>query len=123
MCCSKNGDKQYLNTTYSSSGVYAYDVSEDKFEWKGEPNGTEKKMNAFGVTTDERGNLFVCDMNNECIHMFSTGGVYLGELSVSDSEEGSIGVPRCIRWCNETSSLVVAHKKDDKRIVSVVLVQ
>ena len=118
MCCSRYGDKQYLNTTYSSSGVYAYDVIADKFDWKGEPNGTEKKMNAFGITADGRGHLFVCDMSNGCIHVFSTGGVYLGELNGS-----RIGVPRCIRWCSETSSIVVAHKKDDKRIISVIYVQ
>ena len=95
----------------------------DKFQWKAELNGTEKKMNAFCLTTDGRGHLYVCDMSNGCIHMFSMGGVYLGELNTSNSEGDRIGVPRCIRWCSDTSSLVVANKKDSKRIIRVISVQ
>ena len=77
MCVVQNGDKQLLIVTggaHTSGGVYAFNTETDELAWtvKGELEGTEEEMGAYGVTTDGRGHLFVCaPWDNECIQMFS----------------------------------------------------
>ena len=79
-------------------------------------------MSPWGVTTDGHGHLFICDMRNECIQVFTVSdGKYQGCL-LKKGQKG-MGVPRCIRWFHENSSLVVAHKEADKRNISVIRIE
>ena len=66
--------------------------------------GMDKEMEAQGVTTDGRGHLFVCDGN-------------------PGNGEAGLGEPSLIRWNQETSSLVVAHRLNWRWIISVVAVE
>ena len=68
----------------------------------------KKAIGPQGVTSDGYGHLFVCDVHNACIQLFSVSdGKYFGTYLMR-GEEG-LGTPRLIRWCRNTSSLVVAH--------------
>ena len=76
-------------------------------------------ISPWGATTDGLGHLFVCDMVNACVQMFSViDGSYLGYV-VKKGEEG-FGTPRCARWYKDDPSLLVAHKEGDKRNISVI---
>ena len=98
------------------TGFYSYDVATQEQKW------SVKKKNATnmptdicfaGVTTDRNGHLFVCDVNNACVEMFSTDGTYIGPL-IKKGEQG-LGCPEWIRWCETSSSLVVSHKDKEHR--------
>ena len=65
--------------------------------------GLKNTFAPWGVTTDGCGSVFVCDQ------MFSTSGRHVG--CVFDGSQG-LGVPWRIRWCQTTSSLIVAHLKE-----------
>ena len=112
MCLVTHGKKDLLVTTHSYGGIHAYIVGTDHLEWRvsntvgGHQPGS---MNAVGITTDGRGQLFVCDTNNSCIQMFSTDGTFLG--TVLKSGEERFGIPRKIGWCNKRKSAVIAHDK------------
>ena len=124
-CCicplNDHDNKRLLIITDSDHGICAYDTKENKLVWKvkGKLNGMEHRMSPWGVTTDGRGHLFICDMRNECIQVFSVSdGKYQG--CVLRKGQKGLGVPRCIRWYHENSSLVVAHKEGNKRNISVI---
>ena len=113
MCAVQDGERQLLVVTDSGKhgGVYAYNTATDVLEWsvKGKLEGMDEEMDAQGVTTDGRGDLFVCDPKNECIQMFCVrDGAYMG--AVMRQEEQELKYPRQIQWCETTSSLVVAHR-------------
>ena len=60
----------------------------------GKLSGMENGLDAFGLTCDERGHLFVCDFDkgNRCVQMFSLpDGEYLGCL-IREGEQG-LGTP------------------------------
>ena len=66
----------------------------------------EEDLNAFGVTSDDHGILFVCDEGNKCIQMFSVSdGQYLGSLIKKVDQD--FGVPLLARCCKDMSSLIV----------------
>ena len=69
-----------------------------------------KDINPNGITTDGRGNLFVCDNNNGCVQKFSTDGSYLGTV-LPEAEEKELGQPWKIRWCDDLSVLFVVYMK------------
>ena len=125
ICCARQGGKNLLVTTGGYRKLYAYATDTDALEWSlgGNLPGMDKEMEAQGVTTDGRGHLFVCDGNpgNGCVQMFSSGGRYLGYLLREG--EADLGEPSLIRWNQETSSLVVAHRLNWRWIVSVVAVE
>ena len=105
ICFVHYGDKQLLAVAAQSVGLFVYNAETDKLEWEmdGEVTGVEEIVHGAGVTTDERGHLFVADYNNECIHMFSTSeGQYLGRLIKT------LGNPGRVHWNTETSSLLAA---------------
>ena len=64
-----------------------------------------------GLATDGKGQLYVCDWNNACIQMFSSGGDYQGVL-LRQGEQG-LKKPWSVRWCTTKSLLVVLHGKDE----------
>ena len=99
-------------------GIHAYNANTNSLEWNKEINGIKQA----GVASDTHGHLFVCDGDNECIHMLSVSdGQYMGCL-IKQGDQG-LGAPLWGTWSEEISSLIVAHAKGDKRVISVVKVQ
>ena len=106
MCFDQDGDKPLLIGAHDHDGVSAYNTETDKREWawKGKLPGMEADICASGVATNGRGHLFVADSKNCCIQMFSVSkGYYMGCV-MKDVE--TFGCPYCIRWCENTSSLI-----------------
>ena len=108
------GNEDLLVTAHSYSGVYAYVAGTDKLKWyaSGNQYGLDKWMNAVGITSNGRGQLFVCDTSNNCIQMMSMDGTFLGTVLRLEN-------PQRIRWCCKTSSLVIAHRKQGLFSISV----
>ena len=74
------------------------------------------------IAVGGQGLLFVFDVNNRCIQMFSEAdGQYLGCL-IKEGQQGlgKIG-PMC--FCESTSQLIVSHEKDKKTFISVLNVE
>ena len=62
--------------------------------------------------------ISVCDGNN-CIQMFCVrDGAYMG--AVMRQGEQRLRNPGKIEWCEATSSLVVAHIKENQQCISVM---
>ena len=126
MCVVQGGDRELLVATDGGKHggrVCAYNTATDELEWsvKGKLEGMQKEMGVRGVTTDGRGHLFLCDLDNSCIQLFCTDGRYLGVL-MRQGEHG-LGRPFDIRWCVATSSLVVGHSMRRERYISFIKVQ
>ena len=99
----------YEGWTEDTRGLFAQN-RDGKLLWRIQGAvGGKDMIQCVSVTTDDCGHLFVCDMANQCIQMFSTDGLYLGCL-VKKGEHG-IGEPKHVRWCKKTSSLIVVHQK------------
>ena len=116
-CVSQEG-RQLIIKSFGSGGICASDAITGKTKWevKGRLPGMEKWMTARGIDIDGLGRLFVCDTNNQCVHMFSLNGDYPGVLLKSG--EDSLGTPLKICCCRETFSVVVLHYKNDHSYVS-----
>lgn len=72
----------------------------------------------WGVASNGFGSrLFVCDQGSDCIQMFSVDGSYLGSVAIQQYE---LGKPVQLCWNEATSSLIVAHEKKGKFVVSFV---
>ena len=98
------------------TGFHSYDVATQERIWsvkKKNPANMPRDICFTGVTTDGNGHLFVCDVNNACVQMFSTDGAYTGPL-IKEGEQG-LGCPEWIRWCTASSSLVVSHTDKEQR--------
>ena len=120
MCLITHGKKDLLVTTHSHAGVHAYIAGTDELVWhvSSTINGyLPGSMNAVGVTTNGRGQLFVCDTNNSCIQMLSRNGTFLG--SVLSSGDRGLGNPMRVRWCRKRESLVVAHPYEKRGLYSI----
>ena len=119
MCYTMHGEKQLLVTTHNEGGVQAYLAGTDKLEWClcGRYFNMVRVMNAVGITASGYRQILVCDVNNGCIQMLSTGGTFVA--TVLRSGEQMLGIPRRISWCKKTRSLVVAHKKESLHSISV----
>ena len=123
VCFVQDGDKQLLVAAAGDAGLFAYNTKTDKLEWKvdGNVTGMEEAVDVRGVTTDERGHLFVADYNNEYIHMFSTSeGQYLGRLMKGVE---TLGNPGRVYWIADTSSLVAACLLQDKWHLKLINIQ
>ena len=112
MCCTRflGEDKNMVFATHGENGVFAYNTNMTNaytLAWKAEGKlpGMSQEMNAYGVTTDGRGHLFVCDRNNCFIQMFSVDGRYLGPVKIEC--QGSRSFPKWVSYSRSTSSLVV----------------
>ena len=69
----------------------------------------QSPMHLTSVTTDTRGHLFAVDENNHSVQMFSAiNGRYLRYLI---GDEFVIGHPLYVNWCENTSTLILAHLK------------
>ena len=70
----------FLLVTRGYEGVFAYALGGGECKWRVSGNlpGMDWEMTAAGVTADDQGHLFVCDINNKCVHMLSVqDGAYL----------------------------------------------
>ena len=111
----EDGDEPLIITTHSlERRLCAYNASVNKREW------IIKGTNAQGVTTDGHGHLFVCDADRGCVQVYSTDGRCLGVL-ISEGD-GGLGKPMKIRWCESTTSVVIAHLKSSIWHISSVRV-
>ena len=102
-------------------GVFCYTLDGGELKWRvsGKLPGMEHEIKAWGVTADEQGCLFVCDVNNKCVHVLSArDGTHLGVVA-REGEEG-VGEPCNVTWHQESKSLVVAHKKYDVYHLSIL---
>ena len=100
---------EFLISANGYGGVFVYNTNTSQLQWfmKGRQPGMKRDLDVGGITSDGRGNLFVCDFANECIEMFSMlDGSYLGSLVI---EEQGLGSPRLARFCKEMSSLIVYY--------------
>ena len=114
MCCVQVDENPFLFVAQNVNGIYAYNTQRDLFVGvlNGKPPGMEENIIAHGITTDGRGNLYVADGGNRCIQVFSaSNGRHIGY--VKDME--TIGCPDKIRWCENTSSLIVSSWFEDMR--------
>ena len=111
MCLLQLFDKELLVTSRGSRGIKVYNVDTDEIAWTIKYGSlySDLRMNPFGITADERGNLFVCDLNQSCVQIFSVlEQKYVGRLP---NDTKILGQPVMIRWCYDTKSLLVVHKK------------
>ena len=117
LCCVKHPNKQLLITVHKSGGINSYNTSSNKREWcvNGEMTEGDENICPRRIVTDGCGHLFVIDTGNDCVQMFSTDSVYMGRLL---REEHCFGKLSKFDWCDETSSLVVLHKRNRKYEIS-----
>ena len=88
--------------------AFSQDSKHVKWHIHGSLQGTTDHIRVSGVTSDDRGNLFVCDFANKCVHLFKAeDGTHLGVL-LRQGEAG-LGVSRKVGWCCKASTLVIAH--------------
>ena len=113
--------KRLLIVCDSKQGVCAYDAISNQLAWRAKSTEIKLKrndwqMSAQGVAADEESfYLYVCDVNNRCVQMFSmTDGRYMGTL-LPDDGEPLLGDMTCISWCKDTQSIAVAHCTDDNQ--------
>ena len=77
-------------------------------------------MNPRGATSDGRGHLFLYDHNNRGIQMISEDGMYMGCVFKAQHQVSHFRT-EWIRWCNRTSSLVLAHNLDEINMIKSYL--
>ena len=120
ICHIQHGDRNVLLNVYSKKGITAYDMQTNTPKWmvKGKLGGMTSDLDAWGITTDGYGHLFICDWANSSVQMFTVDGVYLGPV-LKEGEQG-LGTQGRIHWCKSLSSFVVAHKKKECWEISLV---
>ena len=64
-------------------------------------------ISPVGITTGGCQRVFVSDARSECICVYDLNGKYKGPV-LRKGEQGS-GKPGAIRWCKDTTSLVISH--------------
>ena len=110
-------NKHLVVTTHADNdkegfSICAHDPDKKIMAWSVTETLAEKPLSPQGLTTDGKGQLYLCDWNNECIQMFSLGGEYKGIL-LRHGEQG-LENPWAVRWCTSKSLLIVLHKTRDK---------
>ena len=84
LCCVKHGgDKELVIMTRANNGLVAFSTQRgQQAGWtvKGKLTGMSMDMSVWGITSDGQGHLFVCDINNSCVQMFTTSGRYMGTV-------------------------------------------
>ena len=99
--------------------IHAFDSTTGELKWSAQKKIPRRTFESHGVAGDDNGGLFVADVTNECIQMFSASdGQYMGCFG----KKGDQGLGHVIRlgWSEVTSSLVVGHIVDRKYIISDV---
>ena len=110
LCCIKWENKDILVVATSHGKVYAYDLCSHLLEWEAQYDlGLPLKVQS--LASDGHGIVFVCDRNNNAVHMFSPYGAYV--KTIVDPEEHGVSELRFIRWSSKISAFVTAHKRDN----------
>ena len=120
---------------FSRVGLYAYNTETHTELWEvkkitvpetnpgsgDESEEDEEKRETQGIVVDGKGHIFVCDINKSVVHLYSSGkGTDLG-IAIKEGQHG-IGKPFLLSWNNTIPSLIVAHKKNNKNVLSVLKV-
>ena len=122
MCFVAHRGKELLITTHYMGGIQAYNAVTNSLEWtvKGRfAAGMEKPINARGIAADKKGRIFVCDINNNRVEMFSMAGGFLGNIMRFPAGEK----PLKIRYCDALSCLFVCHAKKGGTVINMVKLQ
>ena len=117
MCVARLGDKEVLLGTFGkqpSKTIEAVCLQSNgilwSFEGKVPDDAQQYGVQPYGIATDERGHLFVCDQVNASIQMFSVAdGRFLGSFP-KEGEQG-LGKPKWIRCNKINNTLIVVHKE------------
>ena len=74
------GNNEAVVTLDGTGGLFTYDIKSSSLLWKIEEilPGLHYKINAAKVTTDDQSNVYVIDLWNPGIQMFSADGTYRG---------------------------------------------
>ena len=125
ICCGADEEAIiiYANNSYQKK-VDAYNITTMNHLWgltEFKPDGMKFEMKPSGITTDGQGHLFICDMDNKCIHIFYTDGTYMCPVDCNGKVE--LGIPERIDWSKSESALVVTHRVDSKCFISVLKIQ
>ncbi len=67
------------------------DVVRPRWRMMGHPPDFANEMNAWEVTSDGCGRLFVCDFDNSCVHLISVDNVYLGKFLFFLNDKETMG--------------------------------
>ena len=120
MCYVQQQRKSFLVLACGVGGVRVYNTSSKHLEWSvnGMLHGMDKVLHVMSITADEDGHVFVLDLNNKCIHMFTVNGKYITTL-LREGEQG-LGQKGVVRWSEGLSALIVLHQKDAGTWVSLV---
>ena len=111
--CAPNEKKLLLIVT-DGDKVFAYNTEKNKQEWSTKVHG------GFSITTDGHNYVLVCSESD--ISMLSlTDGKNLGYLKRKLVK--GLGKLQGVRWCNASSSLVVAHRMKYKYSSSISAIQ
>ena len=84
----------------------------------GKLDNMKKDIRPWGITTDGKTGVFICDISNDHILLVSLEGHYLG--TVLRSGQCELGAPWRLGWCRTTGSLIVQDVKDEESCISVV---
>ena len=97
--------------------IHAYNSTTGQLQWSAQKKIPSGIFRSNFVAGDSNGRLFVNDHTNKCIQMFSASdGQYPG-CFMKQGDQG-LGVIWQLRWCEATSSFVVAHRDDAKYYIS-----
>ena len=105
--------------TADTLGLHAIDVKSKQLLWTTDVSIVQSKTSkaVTSLTTNGRGILFAVDMANHCVQMFSAiNGHYLGYLITE--EEFGIGRPLYVNWCENTSTFILVHQKEEKKCIN-----
>ena len=120
LCYVKDGNKKLLFFVGVKRELNAFDIESDKLEWcvKGRLPENSEVFVPFSITADGNGHIFVCDLGNRCIQMFSASGKYMRALMKEGDQD--IGMPTIVYWNKTKSCLMVLHIHSDLWHVSKV---
>ena len=119
LCYVMEGDCTYVAVVNFTGGLMVYNVDGGKLEWEAPkklPDMTTD-MEAWAVTTDGFGRLFVVDHLNRCVQMFSINCTYIGALKSVEFQK-----VLNIQWCTKSASLLLHYELSDKQYLGTAKV-
>ena len=122
--CMKYINENLLAITVEK-GLRTFQIDTGSVKWEKKDiqlPGQNENCKLSYMAADRKGHLFVKDLNNKCIQMFSASdGQYLGCL-IKEGEQG-LGELRQICFNASQSQLFVSHRKDGKMFIAGFNVQ
>ena len=97
--------------------IDAHNLNSSEVAWTNEDvTGMEKEFRPRSLSTDGHGHLYVVDLDNDCVHMFSLDdGSHMGVVL---SEEEGLSYFDEISWYDENASLAVLCRKNGKACIA-----